>query len=193
MAIVFTVGHSNHPIEPFLQLLSPYGIDLVVDVRSRPHSRFNPQYNRERLAASLEMAGMEYLFLGAELGARSTDPECYIGDRADYGLISRTPAFERGIARVAGEAVGRTVTLLCAEKDPLDCHRAILVCPVLAVRGIGASHVRGDGSLENGDAFEDRLIAATGQGAPDLFRDRGGRIAAAYERRARAIAYRRKT
>jgi uncharacterized protein (DUF488 family) len=193
MAIVYTVGHSNHPIETFLDLLSPHGIDLVVDVRSRPHSRFNPQYNRERLAASLAAVGTEYLFLGAELGARSTDPECYIGDRADYALISRTPAFERGIGRVLGEAVRRTVALLCAEKDPLDCHRAILVCPALAVRGIGASHIRGDGRLEGGDDFEDRLMAAMGQGDPDLFQDRAIRVSEAYRRRGIAIAYRRKT
>lgn len=192
MPAVYTVGHSNHSLETFLELLTPHGIGLVADVRSQPHSRFNPQYNRERLAASLAVAGIDYAFLGAELGARSNDPACYVGDRADYELITRTPAFARGIAHVAAEAERRNVALLCAEKDPLDCHRTILVCPALAAQNVGARHIHADGSLEHGADFDERLIGAMGLGAPDLFRDHANLVGAAYRRRGLVTAFRRK-
>lgn len=191
MAAVYTVGHSNHAIDAFVGLLRPHGIDLVVDVRSQPHSRFNPQYNRDRLSATLAGAGIEYAFLGAELGARAADPECYVGDRADYALIARTAAFARGIDRTASEAQRRTVTLLCAERDPIDCHRAILVCPALADRGIAARHIRADGSIESDVELEQRVIAVT-KSAPDLFLGRAELVAEAYRRRGVDIAYRRK-
>jgi uncharacterized protein (DUF488 family) len=192
MTGVYTVGHSNHAIEVFVGLLAPHGIDLVVDVRSQPHSRFNPQYNRERLRATLSGVGIEYSFLGAELGARASDPGCYVGDRADYTLISRTPAFARGIDRTTSEALQRNVALLCAEKDPLDCHRAILVCPALAARGIAGRHILADGSVEDPSDFERRLLASADVDVTDLFDDAAERVAEAYRRRGLVIAYRRK-
>jgi uncharacterized protein (DUF488 family) len=192
MAGLYTVGHSNHPFDAFVGLLVPHGIELVVDVRSQPHSRFNPQYNRERLASGLAGVGVEYWFLGAELGARAADSACYVGDRADYELIARTPAFLHGVDRTAGEVMRRNVALLCAERDPLDCHRAILVCPALAARGIAARHIRADGSVEQDVELEQRLLEATDLDAPGLFDDAAGRLAEAYRRRGIAIAYRRK-
>jgi uncharacterized protein (DUF488 family) len=192
MTGLYTVGHSNHAIEVFVGLLVPHRIDLVVDVRSQPHSRFNPQYNRERLSETLAGVGIEYLFLGAELGARASDPKCYVGDRADYTLIARTAAFARGIDRTASEALRRTVALLCAEKDPLDCHRAILVCPALAARGFAGRHLLADGSVEETADFERRLLASAKVHVTDLFDDPAARLAEAYRRRGLAIAYRRK-
>jgi uncharacterized protein (DUF488 family) len=192
MTGLYTVGHSNHAIDVFVGLLAPREIELVVDVRSQPHSRFNPQYNRERLRETLAGVGIEYLFLGAELGARATDPKCYVDDRADYGLIARTAAFERGIDRTAGEALQRTVALLCAEKDPLDCHRAILVCPALAARGLACRHLLADGSVEETADFERRLLANAKVNVTDLFGDPTDRVAEAYRQRGLAIAYRRK-
>jgi uncharacterized protein (DUF488 family) len=189
---LYTVGHSNHTIDVFVGLLAPHGIELVVDVRSQPHSRFNPQYNRERLSATLAGVGIEYAFLGAELGARARDPACYVGERADYTLISHTSAFTRGIDRTMNEALQRKVALLCAEKDPLDCHRAILVCPALAARGIAGRHILADGSVEEPSDFERRLLASAKLAVTDLFDDPAERLAEAYRQRGLAIAYRRK-
>jgi uncharacterized protein (DUF488 family) len=193
---VYTIGHSNHSIEKFLELLARHAVEAIADVRSHPHSRFNPQFSLKRLRASLEDAGLAYLFLGRELGARSDDAALVVDGRVDYGRLARTPRFQEGLARVAEAAATARVALLCAEKDPLDCHRAILVCPELAVRGVGAQHIREDGRLETRAELETRLLAAvgeedhrTGHLFPDLRADRDARIAAAYRRRGREIAY----
>jgi uncharacterized protein (DUF488 family) len=196
---VYTIGHSNHSIEKFLELLARHSIEAVADVRSHPHSRFNPQFSLKRLRASLEDAEVAYLFLGRELGARSDDPALVVDGKVDYGRLARTPRFQDGLARVAAAAAAARVALLCAERDPLECHRAILVCPELAARGVDAQHIREDGRLESRTELETRLLAAvdreeehrTGDLFPELRADRDERIAAAYRRRGREIAFAR--
>ena len=139
---VYTIGHSNHPIERFLELLRMHAVEAIADVRSHPHSRFNPQFSLKRLRAALEDAGVAYLFLGRELGARSNDPGVYVDGKVDYGRLARTPRFEEGVASVAEPRTSARVALMCAERDPLECHRAILVCPALpraaSMRGTSA-------------------------------------------------------
>jgi uncharacterized protein (DUF488 family) len=164
--VIFSIGHSNHPIENFLSLLERHGIVLLADVRSRPYSRFNPQFNRERLRRSLEAAGIEYLFLGTQLGARSQDPDCYENGRVQYERLARTAAFQEGLLRVREEGSQRRVALMCAEKEPLDCHRTILVARYLD----GVQHILADGSLESHEAALDRLAQRLGVPPPDLFR-----------------------
>ncbi len=196
---VYTIGHSNHPIDEFLALLRTHGVEAIADVRSHPYSRFNPQFSLKRLSASLEEAGVAYLFLGRELGARSDDPSVVVDGKVDYARLAKTARFQEGLARVA-EAAGRArVALMCAEKDPLDCHRAILVCPELAARGVAAQHIREHGRLESAAELEARLLAAVGDDSdgkqrtadlfPDLRVDRGEQIARAYRRRGRQIAF----
>jgi uncharacterized protein (DUF488 family) len=191
-AVVYTIGHSNHPIDVFVELLTRHGVQEVADVRSQPHSRFNPQYNRERLRASLGEAGIDYAFLGAELGARASDPECYVGDKVDYELLARSAPFRRGVERVAAAARERRVALLCAERDPLTCHRAILVCPHLQALGIDARHIREDGRIESGEAAVARLLAEEALGDGDLFASRAELVNEAHRRRGVRIAYARK-
>jgi uncharacterized protein (DUF488 family) len=96
----------------------------------------NPQFNRETFAWEAEKAGITYVFLGRELGARSEDPGCYVEGKVQYNLLARTPLFQIGIGRVVQGVSTHTVALMCAEKDPLDCHRAILVCRHLVDRGL---------------------------------------------------------
>ena len=124
---VFTVGHSTHALDDFLALLLRHGITAIADVRSSPYSRMNPQFNRETLHAALKGAGIAYVFLGAELGARSRDPDCYEDGKVQYDRLARTAAFQRGLARVQQGAAQYRLALMCAEKEPLDCHRTILV------------------------------------------------------------------
>jgi uncharacterized protein (DUF488 family) len=194
---VYTIGHSNHPIERFLELLRMHAVEAIADVRSHPYSRFNPQFSLKRLSAALEDAGIAYLFLGRELGARSDDASVYVDGKVDYARLARTPRFEEGLERVAAAARLAHVALMCAERDPLDCHRAILVCPALAARGFDARHIREDGRLESRTELETRLLdAAASDGAeptrdlfPELRRDREQRIAEAYRRRGRQIAF----
>src|SRR2546422_785677 len=110
---VFTIGHSNLELERFLGMLRQHGIQAVADVRSSPYSQYNPQFNREPLQRALQEHGFSYAFLGAELGARRSERDCYTNGRADYALISRTPAFKRGIDRVLQGAAKMRVALMC--------------------------------------------------------------------------------
>jgi uncharacterized protein (DUF488 family) len=187
---IYTVGHSNHSIEKLIALLAVHGIVTLADVRSHPYSRFHAQFNRKRLDASLGVAKIAYLFLGRELGARPDDPACYVDGKVDYERLARTERFGLGIADLTAAAEETRVALLCTERDPLTCHRAILVGRELAARGATLRHIHPDGRLEAHEDALDRLLRELGLDAPDLF-DRGERIAAAYRQRGRDLAYTR--
>lgn len=186
---VFTVGHSNLEIGKFVALLKQHGIQAIADVRSSPYSQYNPQFNRELLQKSLQEHGIAYVFLGQELGARRSERECYLEGRADYGLISQTPAFKRGIDRVTQGAAKMRIALMCAEKDPIDCHRCILVTPHLRHQGLQVLHILSDGSLENHEQTEKRLLQAFALENKELFRSQGEIVAEAYKIQGERVAY----
>lgn len=195
---VHTVGHSNHAIDDFITLLQGAGIDAVADVRSTPYSRRFPHFSRERLQAALLEAGIAYVFLGRELGARRDEPACYdAAGRADYERIAATPAFAAGLARVIAGADRYRIALMCAEREPLDCHRTVLVARRLAERGVEVRHLRADGTTEPHVETERRLLEMTGQDAPDLLADTddlpADPLARAYALRGREMAYRRRS
>jgi uncharacterized protein (DUF488 family) len=176
-------------MEKLLGLLAAHEITAVADVRSHPFSRFNPQFNRENLKADLKSAGLSYVFLGRELGARPEDPSCYVDGKVQYGLLAGTPLFQEGIKRLGEGAARYRIAVLCAEKDPLTCHRAILVCRRLAAIEIAAQHILEDGQLESHDAALSRLLSELGSGESDLFRSREEMIVDAYEQRGKQIAF----
>jgi len=186
---LYTVGHSNHPIEKFIGLLTANGITAVADVRSRPFSRRHPQFNKERLAAQLMQHGIAYVFLGKELGARSEDPACYEDGKVQYPRLAATAAFKAGIERVLAGAEKFRVALMCAEKEPLDCHRTLLVSRALESTGVSIMHILADGSVEPQDKTMSRLIDLVGLSKQDLFRERSDLIAAACELREDKIAF----
>jgi uncharacterized protein (DUF488 family) len=187
-AVVHTIGHSNHPIAVFLALLRRHGIAVVADVRSRPSSRFCPQFNRASLAASLAAAGLGYEFLGGDLGGRSADPAHLRDGRVDYGLVATGAPFRRGLDRVRQLSAGAAVALMCAERDPLDCHRTLLVGVRLRGPDLALVHILADGAAEPHEAAERRLLARHRLDGPDLFRDEGWRLAEAYRRQGAAGA-----
>jgi uncharacterized protein (DUF488 family) len=187
--IVYTIGHSNGTAEHLLEMLDQHGITAVADVRSQPYSRFNPQFNREALASALKNSGCDYVFLGQELGARSEDRSCYRDGRAQYALIAQTPLFERGIERLLAGMEKSRVAILCAEKEPLGCHRSILIARYLHERGIGVRHILEDGSLEDHEASLLRLLALHGMQENNLFQTRDELIAVAYEKQAEQIEF----
>ena len=187
--IIFTIGHSNCARERLLELLDQHGITAVADVRSRPYSRFNPQFNRETLANELKKSGREYFFLGQELGARSEDRTCYRDGRAQYALIALTPLFKLGIERLRAAMETFRVAILCAEKEPLSCHRSILIARCLHEKGIQVRHILEDGSLEDHDALLVRLLALHGIQENHLFHSRDELVAMAYEKQAEQIEY----
>lgn len=186
---IFTVGHSTHPLDRFLSLLAKHGITAVCDVRSSPYSRMNPQFNRETLKAALKEAGIAYVFLGDELGARSKDPACNRDGKVSYELLAKTATFSEGIERVKKGAEQFTVALMCAEKDPLQCHRMILVARNLAKEGYEIRHILADGRIESQPEAEARLLAETKVPENDLFLSESELLDRAYRQREGKIAY----
>ncbi|MCP5279341.1 MAG: DUF488 domain-containing protein [Thiobacillus sp.] len=186
---VFTIGHSTHSSERFIDLLIKNSIQVIADVRSSPFSRFNPQFNREELQSSLKQAGIRYVYLGKELGARSEDPSCYKGDKVQYDRLAKTKLFQAGIDRVIEGAGKFRVALMCAEKDPLDCHRTILVARELVNRGCSVTHILENGTCEAHEESIKRLVSALGMSLDDMFRSEREIYDDAYACQARRIAY----
>jgi uncharacterized protein (DUF488 family) len=152
--VLFSIGHSNHSEERFLDLLRQHGIEVLVDVRSQPSSRYNPQFNSGPLKALVEAAGMRYLFMGDQLGGRP-DGEGLLDDEghALYHKMAEAPAFLEGIARLARGVRDYRCAIMCSEEDPAVCHRYLLVTRVIRERGIDVQHIRGDGRLDSDDAI----------------------------------------
>ncbi len=157
---IFTIGHSNHPAEYFLSLLNRHGVTALGDVRTTPYSRFNPQFRREALAAHLQAAGIAYVFLGEELGGKRSG--------VTHAEIARSESFRRGLDRLRGGAERYRVAFMCAEREPLDCHRTILVARHLKSPGLAIRHILADGSVEEHESVERRLAEQTGQTPPPL-------------------------
>ncbi len=191
MRELFTIGHSNHKIFDFLRLLRSHGINALVDVRSHPISRVHPQFNKKVLAADLKKAKIAYVFLGRELGARRVESSCYVEGRAEYGRIAALPIFQEGVRRIREGIRRYRIALMCAERDPLDCHRGILICRYLRNEGISIQHIREDGSLESQRNFEKRLVDRL-KIEPDLFdghQDFDQLVEKAYDLQGEKIAY----
>lgn len=186
---VLTIGHSTHSIDAFVKLLRQHAVTALADVRSAPFSRFNPQFNKEALERSLKEIGIKYVFLGRELGARSTDRSCYENGRVQYARLAQTEPFLRGLDRVIRGAYKHRIALMCAEKEPLTCHRTLLVARALVERGVAVDHILADGRLEpHGDAME-RLLKVLDLPAEDLFRSRQELIVQALALQEERIAY----
>lgn len=186
---IFTIGHSTHTYERFVELLRGAGITAVADVRTSPHSRYFPQFTRGNLEAKLRADGIAYSFLGDELGGRPRDSQYYREGVADYERMSTATEFQRGLKRVIDGAQKYRIALMCAEQDPLDCHRCLLVARALAECGIAAEHILPDGQIVSQSQLEDRLLNMSGRGQDDLFASREEQLASAYRERARKVAY----
>lgn len=187
---LYTIGHSDHSLEAFLGLLQAQGITAIADVRSQPYSRRHPQFSRKPLQAALRTAGIQYGFLGRECGARSDDPACYENGTVQYARLARTEPFLAGIARLRTGAAKYRLALLCAERDPLHCHRTLLVARALVAEGLAVTHILADGTLETQAQALARLRAQLGLQQPDLFCDEAEIEALAYRQQEARIAYR---
>jgi uncharacterized protein (DUF488 family) len=187
---IFTIGHSDNPIEWFIELLRTHQITALADVRSSPFSRFNPQYNRDQLRAVLRLASIYYFPLGDELGARRREQDCYVDGKARYDLIAKLPLFQQGLQRVREGVANHRIALMCAEKDPITCHRTILVCRHLKPFGIPISHILQNGESETTNAMEQRLMMVAEDGGVNLFAsDPYAAIEHAYDVQGDRIAY----
>lgn len=169
--MLFSIGHSNHSIEHFISLLQGAGVKLLADVRSYPKSRYAPQFNREALEQSLPASGINYLWLGKELGGMAREK-------------ITAEEFEQGLGRLYDESLRRPTAMMCAERDPLDCHRWLWLSRELTGRGVKVAHILGNGKIESQIETENRLLEAEGLAGEDFF-SREERLRDAYRARSR--------
>lgn len=189
---IFTIGHSTHPFEQFAKLLKLNGVTAIADVRSAPYSRYNPQYNREPLKAALESVGIAYSHVGDQLGAMRTEPEVYLpSGRVDFSRTWLTPAFREGVQRLRTGLQKYSIAMMCAERDPLTCHRNLLISRFLRDELRDLSHIRADGTRETHAELESRLLAECKLPERDLFRSREELVNLAYQKLAGEHAYQR--
>jgi uncharacterized protein (DUF488 family) len=164
--VILTIGHSNHPLDRFIALIEGAGVTAIADVRSKPVSRFVPHFNRNRLEAALNERGIAYLFLGRELGGRPDTPTLLKNGKPDYAAMAQTPSFAAGLTRIVDAGTKQRVALLCAERDPIDCHRFLLIGRALAARSIDVAHILATGEIESHADTERR---ARNNAPDDLF------------------------
>lgn len=128
MKTLYTIGHSNNTTEKFLSLLRENGIDCVVDVRSTPYSEFHSQFNKPNIQNLFTQNKIKYIHMPEEFGARIENPKLYTNGYVDFSKVRKGEAFKKGVSRVQdGIDKGYTIALLCCERQPIDCHRNILV------------------------------------------------------------------
>jgi len=163
---IFTIGHSNHSLEVFINLLQSHKIDVLVDVRSKAFSRFSPQFNKEGLEKAVRASGIKYLFLGKELGGRPESSELYDAEGfVLYSRIAESPLFHEGIDRLIKGIRTYRVAVMCGEENPVNCHRRLLVGRVLAERGVSVRHIRGDGTVQDEDELAREEYQSRGEQA----------------------------
>jgi uncharacterized protein (DUF488 family) len=146
---LFTIGHSNHKLPAFIDLLQAHAIETLVDVRSAPHSRFSPHFNKKALDASLPQSGIRYVFAGDSLGGRPTDPACLTDGKVDYAKVMQQDWFQQGIERLLEIAAASRTAIMCSEEDPANCHRHHLIARYLLASQpmLDIEHIRKDRSL----------------------------------------------
>jgi uncharacterized protein (DUF488 family) len=155
---VLTIGHSNHTTEHFLDLLKARGVEVVVDTRSQPYSKYSTQFDQKDLKQALSRAAIRYLYIGRELGGRPEGEEFYDQDgHVLYDRVAKTTQFQEGLSRLEQGIREYQVALLCAEENPAACHRRLLIGRVLQEHGIQVDHIRGDGRMQT----EEEVVAAT--------------------------------
>jgi len=186
---IYTVGHSNHTPETFVGLLRLHRINAIADVRSSPYSRFAPQFNKDAIASLLAGNRVAYVFLGNYLGARPNDPDCYRNGAIDFARLSQTDYFQEGLARVRKGSSQFNLALMCTEKDPIQCHRTILVCRHLRAKDTIIKHILEDGELEDNRDSERRLMDSLHMATIDLFKTPEDLVEEAYDKQGERIAY----
>jgi uncharacterized protein (DUF488 family) len=165
----------------------------VADVRSNPYSKYKPDFNREAIAATLAEANIAYVFLGDQCGARPVDRSCYVDDRVDYDRLANHSEFRKGVRRLREGMKQHRIALMCAEKDPISCHRMVLISRCFSqAADVEVIHILEDSLCEQNSDAEQRLLKLFDldeEELPGLGRSREQRVVEAYQRQAELIAY----
>ncbi len=144
--LLYTIGHSDHAPEAFVDLLRQHDVTLVVDVRSQPYSRWTPQFNREVLQRDLADSDIDYQFMGDALGGRPPDPALYTGDQPNYEQMASRPAYQTGIETLIALARAERLAVMCSEGTHDHCHRHLLITQTLLKQGVRVLHIQPDGA-----------------------------------------------
>ena len=165
---VFTIGHSNQPMDTFISLLKNANIDVLVDIRSHPSSAYASQFDGPQLKKEITTYGIKYLYMGHELGGKPQDQRFYDSDgRVLYSMMAETPSFLDGISRLERGIAKYRVAIMCSEESPVECHRRLLVSRVLISRGIDVYHIRSSGKVQTEEEVAQEEMARY-SGAPQL-------------------------
>lgn len=186
---IYSVGYSTHSIESFVDIIKNFHITAIADVRSQPYSQFKPEFNRENLKKTLKKSSIEYVFLGNKLGARIKVPECYKNGQADYQLIAKHPLFQEGLRRIRNGMKEQIIALMCAERDPINCHRMILICRSLKKLGMEIYHILDTNKVESQSESEHRLLKLFKLNQLELFHSKNDQLERAYNKQGKRIAY----
>ena len=187
---IFSIGYSAFNLDVFYDVLLRNGIKAVADVRSSPFSKMYSDFNKDSLNNFLKAKSIYYVWLGDECGARADEEECYVGDIVDFRCVAGLPRFQAGIKRILQGAAKFNIVLMCAEKDPITCHRSILVSRVLKRKGAVVKHLLSDATIEPHGELEKRLLSLYKLNQVHLFKTNDELLDEAYERQGRKIAYR---
>lgn len=194
--VIYTVGHSTHPIGVFLDLLKTYSVNCVIDVRSIAASSYNPQYNKEPLSNFLKVNGITYLHFAEEFGARHTDPDLLDEEgKVNFELVRKSWNFKTGVEKIwEGIDKGFTIALMCSESEPFDCHRFSMVSIALEKDGFDVKHILKDKTIKTNAELEKQLLKKYEKKIPqpDMFQPNitlDDQLKAAYRLRNKEIAY----
>jgi uncharacterized protein (DUF488 family) len=186
---IYTIGYASFSISDFLKALLNHNIDVVADVRSQPYSRFKPEFNRENLKTVLKNSNIGYAFLGDQCGARIDAPECYVDGKIDFNRVVQNKEFQKGLRRLQKAMENYRIAIMCAENDPINCHRAILICRNLRSENIVIKHIIENGLVENHLDTEKRLIRIHRLDQSLLYPSDAERLEEAYNLQGETIAY----
>lgn len=190
MELLCTIGHSDHSTERFIEMLEQNGVTAVCDVRSSPYSKYVPQFNHKVVKQDLKQHGIAYVYLGDQLGPRSDYLSDYEDGKVQYDRLARRESFQNGLERVKNGLKHYRIALMCSEKEPIECHRMILVSRHLRQYAIEIRHILADGQSEANAETEKRLMRAVKIQQMTLFDDPENLVEQAYDRQGQKIAHR---
>lgn len=189
MNTLYTIGYSSFEMTSFINTLQKHNINAIADVRSLPYSKFKPDFNREQLSEILKENSIRYVFLGNSCGARIKDPLCFINEKASYKSITETIQFKKGLSRIIKGLQKYTIALLCAEKDPINCHRNILICRNLKDFDIEIIHILESDFIERNTHSEERLLNDFNFDQNELFLSKDELLEEAYDKKIASIMH----
>jgi len=185
---LYSIGHSNDSFEKFVKRLKIHHIQAIADVRSQPYSRYASWFNRENISISLKKNDIAYVFLGDKVGARCTDPYCIVDGQVDFTKVAQRKEFQSGIARIRHGLSKFNIALMCSEKDPMTCHRTILIAREFVKYNIDIQHIFPDNNIQYHSKLMQR-IAYENNYHNDLFMSEEDKVNQSYKLQAGKMGY----